>query len=350
MLEEVVEDVFPYGLQVRAQTRKFPNPLGLCIAVNTLGTEACSMQSAELRRIREEVLKQPQALGHFARSSIPKAPKGSVFVGAGDSYAAALAGYYASNGDCLAFDPYTLTSVPGIAKGREVFFISVSGRTSSNVLAARKVKTIAKRTTALTAVRDSPLASVTHREVILPMNYVPRTPGMTSFTLSLLAVLRAVKPRVSCDFKRAFAVAQRDSGRFSLGGGTTYFLGNSLAYPVGLYAAAKAYEFLGIKAHAELLEEFSHLELFSLERSDSVNLFECFDPSGISRKLASALIANGYHSHLLASRGASEQERLFHAVFASQLVFLDRAESAGLSEPKFLAAKDRLDISDAMIY
>ncbi len=308
------------------------------------------MPAGELQRIRDEVEKQPQALGDFARSKIPKAPEGSVFVGAGDSYAAALAGFYASKGDCMAFDPYTLASVPEIAKDREVFFISVSGRTSSNVQAARKVRKLAKRTTALTAVRDSPLAHLTHRTVILPMNYISRTPGMLSFSLSLLAILSVVLSNVSCNFKRAFEKAQMDARRFSLGEGTTYFLGNSLAYPVAFYAAAKAYEFLGIKAQAELLEEFSHLEMFSLERSDSVNLFECFDPSRISKKLANALTANGYDSHLLASRGTSDPERLFHAVFASQLLFLDGAEDAGLTEPKFLSAKGKLDTSDAMIY
>lgn len=318
--------------------------------VNTLGTKLGLMPRVELRRIRDEVKEQRHALGRFARSKVPKAPEGSIFVGAGDSYAAALAGFYASKGDCMGVDPYTVASVPEIAKGREVFFISVSGRTSSNLLAARRVKKLAKRTTALTANRDSPLAALTDRTVNLPMTYVPRTPGMLSFSLSLLAVLRIVKLDVSCDFERAFARAQTDSGRFSLGGGTSYFLGNSLAYPVALYASAKAYEFLGAKAHAELLEEFSHLELFSLKRSDSVNLFECFDPSGMSRKLAKALAANGYDSRLLASRGTSDPERLFHAVFASQLLFLDRAEASGLAEPKFLSAKDRLNISDAMIY
>ncbi|HEY6282660.1 MAG TPA: SIS domain-containing protein [Nitrososphaerales archaeon] len=308
------------------------------------------MARSELRRIREEVEGQPKALERFARSEMPKASKGSIFVGAGDSYAAALAGVLASNGACMGFDPYTIAAVPEMARGREVFFISVSGRTSSNLLAARRVRRLAKRTTSLTAVPDSKLAALTDRTVALPMTYVPKTPGMLSFSLSLLAVLRIAHMDGACDFERAFASARSDRRGFSFGGGTTYFLGNSLGFPVALYAAAKTYEFLGIRAHAELLEEFSHLELFSLKRSDSVNLFGCFDPSRMSRKLAKALAGHEYTSRQMPARGKSDLERIFHSVFASQLAVLDCAEAAGLTEPRFLSARDRLDVSDTMIY
>ena len=308
------------------------------------------MAPSQLPGMLNEMKRHPQVLERFARSKIPKAPVGSIFVGAGDSYAAALAGFYASKGGCMAFDPYTVASVPEIAKGREVFFISVSGRTSANLLAARRVRSLAKRTTALTAVPSSKLAALTDHTVVLPINYVPRTPGMLSFSLSLLAVLKMAMVDAFCDFERAFESAQSDRRKFSFGGGTTYFLGNSMAYPVALYAAAKTYEFLGIKAHPELLEEFSHLELFSLKKSDSVNLFGCFDPGGMSRKLARSLAAHGYGSSQIAARGKSDLEKIFHSVFASQLAVQDRAEAEGLTEPRFISAGDKLDISDAMIY
>ena len=308
------------------------------------------MVRGRLRRIWYEARDQPQALERFVRSKVPKAPESSVFVGAGDSYAAALAGFYASKGSCMGIDPYTVATVPEITKGREVFFISVSGRTSSNLVAARRIMRFAKRTTVLTAVPDSKLAALTDRTVALPMTYVPKTPGMLSFSLSLLAVLKMTIADASCDFERVFAIAKSDRRKFSFGRGTTYFLGNSVAFPVALYAAAKTYEFLGTKAHAELLEEFSHLELFSLKKSDSVNLFEPFDPDGMSRKLARALAGHGYGSSQIPARGKSDLEKVFHLVFASQLAVLARAEAAGLTQPRFLSAGDVLEISDAMIY
>lgn len=271
-------------------------------------------------------------------------------MGAGDSYAVALAGFYASRGRCLALDPYSLASVPEIAKGLEVYFISISGRTSSNLAAARRVKGIAKRTTALTVVEDSDLAKLTDRMVRLPMSYVPRTPGLLSFSLSLLAVLKMVGAGERCDFSRSFGEARKERGRLLSSEGTTYFLGNFLAYPVALYAAAKDYELLGNRAHAELLEEFSHLELFSLGKKDAVNAFSCFDPSGAAVKLTKTLKNAGYDAYAVPSRGGSEMERLFHSVFAAQLSVLDRAVRTGLGRPTFLSAGSRLRTSDLMIY
>jgi len=308
------------------------------------------MAGSQLKRLADEAESQPSILERFAQSKFPRAPEGSIFVGAGDSYAASLAGFYASNGRCLALDPYSLASAPGIARGREVFVISVSGRTASNVTAAKKVKGVAKRTIAITANRGSELADVADEVIALPMAYLPRTAGMLSFSLSLLAVFEIASGPGRHDLRRMFDWARKDGGKVSWGRGTTYFLGNSLGFPVAVYAAAKTYELLGGKAHAELLEEFSHMELFSLTKSDAVNVFECFDPSGASTRLSKALAENGYEARVIPARGSSDFERLFHAVFVTQLSAVGRAREAGLSEPKFLSARRRLRMSDYMIY
>lgn len=303
-----------------------------------------------MRALVAEVDRQSDVLARFSRSNLPRASKGSIFVGAGDSYAAALAGFYWSSGRCIALDPYTLASTPEIAEELEVFFISISGRTASNVGAARRVRHIARRVTVLTADDESTLARLGERVVRLPMTYVPRTPGMLSFSLSLLAVLSIAGGNTSIDFRRALNNAQKDQRKLASGKGTTYFLGNSLAYPAALYAAAKTYELLGLKAHAELLEEFSHMELFSLGKKDVVNVFSCFDPSGMAAKLTSTLRGEGFRSSRVPSRGASDLERLFHSVFVVQLSVLDQAMKLGISEPRFLAARGKLRTSDSMIY
>ncbi|MDE1852387.1 MAG: hypothetical protein KGI38_01435 [Thaumarchaeota archaeon] len=308
------------------------------------------MGGNQIQALAREVRGQSEVLERFARSKLPKAPRGSIFVGAGDSYAAALAGFYASGGRCIALDPYSLAATPEMAEGLEVFFISVSGRTASNIIAAKKAGRYAKRMTALTAVDDSQLARLTGRVVKLPLDYVPRTVGMSSFSSSLLAVLGIAGGRVDCDFQSAYKRAVKDWRMISYGKGTTYFLGNSLAYPAALYAAAKTYEILGFKAHAELLEEFSHLELFSLERADVVNILSCFDPSDISRKLKAVLSGQGYQCSKVPTSGASNADRLFHSVFVVQLSIIDRARKAGLGEPGFLGEVGRLRASDAMIY
>ncbi len=308
------------------------------------------MAGKGIEELADEVERQPEVLQEFSRAGLPKAPAGSIFVGAGDSYAAALAGFYASKGRCIALDPYSLASTPDIARGREVFLISVSGRTASNLLAARKVRGIARETFALTADEGGKLAGLTGKVVKLPMTYAPRTSGMLSFSLSLLAVLRISGEEGACDFHRAIAAAKGDAGKAKLARETTYFLGNSLAYAIALYAAAKSYELVGSKAHAELLEEFSHLELFSLTKADSVDIFSCFDPSGMGGKLARALRAAGFEGNVIPARGDSDLARLFHSVFVAQLMVVEEAKSAGISRPNFLGDRNRLGVSDAMIY
>jgi fructoselysine-6-P-deglycase FrlB-like protein len=308
------------------------------------------MEGEAFRAVKEELKKEPEVLQRFARSDLPRAPKGSIFVGAGDSYAAAMAGFYASAGRCIALDPYSLASAPELAEGVEVFLISISGRTSSNLAAARKVSGLAKKTTTITADGRSQLAELTDEAVVLPMTYVPRTPGMLSFTLSLLAVVGLVVGMGRYDFRSVFEKAESNKGRIGWGKGTTYFLANSLGYTAAMYAAAKTYEFTGGRAQPELLEEFSHLELFTLGRSDLVNSFSCFDPSGMSRKLSRVLGEQGYGARVVPNAGNSGVERLFHAIFVCQLAIVEEAQVTGLSRPRFISREGRLHTSDYMIY
>jgi glutamine---fructose-6-phosphate transaminase (isomerizing) len=303
-----------------------------------------------LDRLSKELRLQPKALEEFSRTAIRKVRKGSILVGAGDSYAVALAGCYTSMWKCAAFDPYHLASFPEAAEGKEVVFISASGRTSSNILAARRVKRLASSTTSITSDEASALAKATDRVVKLPMAPEPRMPGAMSSTLSLLAVLKMTSAAGPCDFRAAFAEAGRDSHRVASGRGTTYFLGNSVAHAVSVYSAAKVYELLGRRAQAQALEEFSHLQLFSLRRDDAVNVYSCFDPLGKGEKLRKELEGQGYTASRIPARGRSEVEQIFHAVFVAQLSALRRAKALGLTEPTFLHDKARLGISDSMIY
>jgi glutamine---fructose-6-phosphate transaminase (isomerizing) len=304
-----------------------------------------------LERLSSEVAGQPKALREFSRSSIARAPQGSLIVGAGDSYAAALAAFYISRGSCIALDPYALAASPEMAAGREVFFISISGRTIANIAASKMIRGIAKRTTALTVDDGSPLAAATDRILRLPFTPIPKSPGLLSFSLSLLAALMVTTGEVSpIDLRRVFKAAESDTKRVLFGRGTTYFLGNSAGYSAAVYSAAKVYEMLGSKAEAELLEEFSHMELFSLKRSDSVNIFSCFDPLDRGKRLRRALLDRGYEARVIPSRGGSEVEQLFHSVFVAQLAVLGKAKAINLAKPRFQTATGKLKISDTMIY
>lgn len=308
------------------------------------------MADRALDRLYQEVLAEPASLTDFARLKLRKAPPSSIFVGAGDSYAAALAGFYASGGNHIALDPYTLASSPALAKGAEVYFISASGRTASSVAAAGRVRGVAKRTTSVTAVVQSKLAQATDSVIRLPMSYEPRTPGLLSFGLSLLAVIKLAGRSVGCDFYRVLRASESESHSISFARETTYFLGNSLAHPVAVYAAAKTREILGSKAHAEMLEEFGHMELLSLAKRDSVNALASFDPKNLAERLARILREQGYDSHVVGVRGKTAVESLFGVVFALQLAVVKEAKRRGLKRASFLDIGGRLGASDALIY
>lgn len=308
------------------------------------------MPRNRFRALSEEVEKEAGILDAFSRSKVQKAKEGSVFAGAGDSYAAALAAFYASWGRCIALDPYTLASAPKVAEGADVYLVSVSGRTSSNIAAAKKIRGKAARVIAITADDRSRLAELADEVVRLPMEYAPRTPGLLSFSLSLLAVLKSAGVEGRCDFAALGADARKDVGKVAWGKGVNYFLGNSLGHVAALYAAAKTYEFLGARAHPELLEEFSHMQLFSLAKSDMVNIFSCSDPLGAARRLWKALRDEGYEASLVGGNSGSAVAELFYSVFVIQLSAIKKARESGLSEPGFLGDARRLRVSDRMIY
>lgn len=308
------------------------------------------MTRGGLTFIEKEIRRQPAALQDFSSEHPRRARAGSVFVGAGDSYAAALIVSYMSSGKFLVSDPYVVLASPDLARGREVFFISVSGRTMSNVAAARSLRGSAHRI-AITSTPSSPLAKEVDEVVLLPYENAPRIVGTLSFTLSLLAAMKLTFGNLRCDFREAFRKGTKLSKAFSISSrGETYFLGNQAAHGVAVYGAAKVYEILGAKAHAQLLEEFGHLELFSLKHADVVNILDSFDPSGVGARLRKALRERKYESSLVHPGSSEPFSQIFSLVFAIQLNILAHAKVRGLTRPYFAADRDKLEVSDSMIY
>ncbi|TLY16432.1 MAG: SIS domain-containing protein [Thaumarchaeota archaeon] len=150
-----------------------------------------SILTATMREVGE----QPSKLRSFLPIPVERATSGSIFVGAGDSYAAALATFYLSGGKYLAFDPYAISTIPSVAAGRDVIFISISGRTNSNISAARKLRGLARKRIAITANRDSPLAEEVDDVILLPYESRARVAGTLSFTLALLASMKRWRRR-----------------------------------------------------------------------------------------------------------------------------------------------------------
>lgn len=297
-------------------------------------------------------MRQPATLQEAATSlRVRVARRCSLLVGAGDSYAASLCASGLSPLGLVAVDPLDLAERPSLAEKRDVYFISVSGKTRSNVDAARKVRESCRRTVAVTCDPESPLGEECDEVAAIPFSPSAKSPGVLSFSLSLLAVLQLGSCYSPCDFKSSMSEARRNAILIKPAeAGTSYFLGLGALYGVSLYAAAKVYEFTGRSAHAERLEEFSHMELFSLTAADSVNIFSTSSNRVTTEKLHNALSAAGFTSAVLPNRGRSGTECVFTAAFMAQLSALHAAERAGLRQPYFLRAPDKLRISDLMIY
>jgi fructoselysine-6-P-deglycase FrlB-like protein len=305
-----------------------------------------------LSLVREEIERQPFELNKLLSSlRIEKARKGSIIVGTGDSYAVSLCASYLSSLRLLAMDPYVLYQSPEVAKGKDVYFVSVSGRTRANIETAKILHGICRNSIAITAGDKSSIASEVDKVIEIP--YVPtkKLPGTLSFSLSLLISILLALPEVCCDFDAAYSASKRNSRRLRIADhGVTYFIGNHSAYGVAIYAAAKLYEFLGKKAHPALLEEFSHMELFSLSNTDFVNIFADADSANLGIRLRNALVKNRYSCALIESWGRNSVERVFHSIFLAQLAILRNAEVEGFSHPYFVYARKQLMISDVMIY
>jgi hypothetical protein len=163
-------------------------------------------------------------------------------------------------------------------------------------------------------------------------------------------VLKVCGLESGCDFEevltRAVTVAKKI--RVASGRNFTHFAGNNEAYAASVYGVAKIYEILGGRAQASLLEEFSHMLLFSLSASDRVNVVE--SPNGRKgEQLHDRLTEGGYHSSLVHLEG-DPVGRLYLLVFSLQMAAINAARRAGLESPYFLGAKKKMRISDEMIY
>jgi len=305
----------------------------------------------KLSAIADEVARQPRILGAYLDEVKSAAPPGSLFVGAGDSYTAANIASRLSSIRHLAIDPYELISEEEVAAGKTVYFVTVSGNTASGISAAKAAKGIAERRIAITANAKGKIADVVDKVIFIPYDYVPKLPGMLSFSLSLLTLLKLSSGPLECDFHRVDIQAKRDSRKLLFSDfGTTYLLGNSAAFPIGQYSALKISEVLGARAQAERLEEFAHAPIFSISKSDVINIFCAFDSLHVGQKLANSLNKRGFEATAIPSYGSNRFERVFYLIFLAQLAVLQKAKSLGRSRPYFVGAKGKLAVSDSMIY
>lgn len=308
-----------------------------------------------------EIRSQAETLPAYADylSSLPAVPQSErggrncLFTGAGDSFAAAMATEYLAIRKARSLDPYELAREPSIAADQHLYIISVSGRTRSNVEAARSATGIARKVTAITAVQESPLTKSCNDVIELKFHSEARlTPGTSSFTASLLASYSRVRPLpktldLSDVYDEALSWCREvEIPRHS----STFLVGTGLTYPLALYGKAKIFEVLGAKAQSQRTEQFSHMELFSLRRDDVTIIIPEGEDDIQARMLQASLDEDSFKTVMLPPRCRDMIEESLRVTIFLQVLAWKTAKDRGMMDCAFINRSDLLRISDRMIY
>lgn len=270
-----------------------------------------------------------------------------VFTGAGDSFAAAMIAEYASNNRVRCVDPMNICLNPSIVKDKFLYALSVSGNTRANVEAVKIANKRAVRTIAITANRESRLAKICDEMIELKFrNTSMLTAGSIGFTTSMLACLSLVRNVKIGSIKKLFRTAESDASDTKLSG-HVYILGSWITYPLSMYGCAKMYEVLGIKAQYAMLEQFCHMELFSVKKSDTILILSHDDKA---KELSAKLVDDGYNALVFKPKGKTLEENLLYYSMLLQLIVLYNAKRLKLDECYFIT-NDRLrQTSSSLIY
>ena len=267
-----------------------------------------------------------------------------IFTGSGDSLASAKLAESFSNFRVKSMDPLDLLKNPRITKNKTIYFVSISGNTISNIKVSKKTK----KSIAITSRPQSRLAKSCDSVILLQSpNSDVFTAGSISFLESALTCISLVCPITiskSTDiFKKAYSDAKQANP-----GKRVFIIGNMHTYPVAMYCAAKFYELLGSDAHFEHIEQFSHMELFSAKKGDTVIIFEEKNIhnqqlSRILKKVGLSVIHPSFNSK-------NKISQIIYYTFFSQLLTLFEAKKRHKKNCHFVLSKNLRDVSDKMIY
>ena len=240
-------------------------------------------------------------------------------------------------------DPLDLYKNKQLVKSKYVYFISISGNIISNI----KVVKAAKKAIAITSKSPSRLANVSDK-TILPVapNSDVFTAGSISFLESALTCISLVKKIKISRTRELFSNARSDAKKAKLSK-RVFVLGNFFTFPLAMYSAAKFYEILGYDAHYVKLEQFSHMELFTIKKNDTVIIFEEKNSHNIQLEKNLKKIGVNVIHPLIPSEKISQ---IIYCTFFSQLITLFEAKKNKKKNCHFVTAKKIRKISNEMIY
>ena len=287
---------------------------------------------------------QPNFLKSFKKQRMLSAnqQKNTIFSGSGDSLVSSLLAESMSNGAVRVMDPLDLYRNKKLAKSKHVYFVSISGNTIANIRVAK----IAKKSTAITSNIESRLAKASDGIIQLVSNNSGIfTAGSISFLESVLTCISLVK-KVRLPKENLFAEAALAAKKVSVSK-RIFVLGNMHTFPLAMYCAAKFYEILGYDVHYSRIEQFSHMELFSAKKGDTVIMLD--DKNSHAMQLGKNLKKIGIR--LVHPDIPSEKfSQILYCIFLSQMIPLNEAKRKKLKDCHFVVAKKIRDVSNRMIY
>ena len=318
------------------------------------------MNSIQL--MKKEIEKQYEELIKIKQYTANK--NDYLFVGSGDSFVSGLIASYESNFNCLCVDPAEIIINPHLCNSKRVCFISISGKTKENILAAKKAKGYCKETIAITANPTSDLAKNCMKVINLEYQKPPKmtTAGTLGFILTTIKALSLInKTKKVAKTKVIYQKAEDLSNStidkikkyFSLEKDQSiFFLGNSILFPISCYGSLKLNEVFGLKSFAFSIEHFCHSPLFSISDKDVIIIFSSKNRhiNKKAKKLNNLLNTKKFNSFFIEMPFNSNIEILLMSAFFIQLFVYGLAREKKLKNCYFLENKELLKISSELIY
>jgi len=270
--------------------------------------------------------------------------KKTIFCGTGDSFASAQLAEVFSQFRAKSHDPLDLIKNRNILQGHDIYLVSISGNTASNI----RLGKLAKRTVAITANGSSKLARACKKTILLKFDSTGiQTSGSISFLASALACMSLVSRYQIRNVSGIYRAAKSAASKISLGG-KIYVLGNLHTMPIAMFCAAKLYETVGADAHYERIEQFSHMGLFSARKGDTVILFD--EKNTYNEKFLKTLKNYGLVTKRSYPKTKNLQEQILFFIFVSELIALYAAKQKGKKDCFFIEEKRLRNVSSSMIY
>jgi len=276
-----------------------------------------------------------------------------IFVGSGDSYVAGFMVEFITDHKCLCYCASDLLN-SRFKDDKTYCFISVTGRTKSNISVARRATEAGINTIAVTMNQHSKLAQVCKE--IVPLDFKRTTFPISSFsifTANLVTCLQiagvVVPQKFDVWYNKGVELSQKflDSKILldTIDETVVFILGNNMLYPVALYTSLKMTEFFGTTAVAHKLEEFCHSPVFGIKNSHQLWIL------GQNEKpVAQKLSQLGLKLSYIELYNQDIISQLFVSIFFVQNLMLLLAEKYGYTELNYLMMKDVLKVSSDIIY